>query len=109
MEDVIVANSQLIIGDKLPVVFRDLIAQTEAYRAVIASWKDIDQENVGKLVAPESNTVKDVNYPVGIIQCVQQGYDDLKSRQQRLENVFAYLALFEKPPIPAAASGQHSN
>jgi hypothetical protein len=37
MEDVIVANSQLIIGDKLPVVFQDLITQIEAYRAVIAS------------------------------------------------------------------------
>ena len=109
MEDVIVANSQLIIEDKLPVVFQDLMTQTEAYRAVIASWKDFDQENAGKLVAPKSNTVKDVNYPVGIIQCVQQGYDDLKSRQQWLENVFAYLAVFEKPPIPAAACAQHPN
>jgi hypothetical protein len=57
------------------VVFQDLITQTEVFRAVIASWKDIDQENAGKLVAPENNTVKDVNYPVGIIQYLPQGYE----------------------------------
>ena len=68
MEDLTVANPHLIIGDRRPVVFQDLITQTEAFSAVIASWKDIHQENA----APESNTVKNVNYRVGIIQYLQQ-------------------------------------
>lgn len=74
-EDLTVANPQLTIGDNLTVVFQDLITQTAVFRSVIDSRKDIDQENAGKLVAPESNTVKDVNYPVGIIQYLQQGYE----------------------------------
>jgi hypothetical protein len=45
-----------------------LITETEAFSAVIESWKDIHQENA----APESNTVKNVNYRVGIIQYLQQ-------------------------------------
>ena len=68
MEDLTVANPHLIIGDRLPVVFQDLITETEAFSAVIESWKDIHQENA----APESNTVKNVNYRVGIIQYLQQ-------------------------------------
>jgi hypothetical protein len=72
-EDLTAANSQLIIGDQFPVAFQHLITQTEAFRAVIASRKDIDQENAAKLVAPQSNAVKDINYPVGIIQYLQQG------------------------------------
>jgi hypothetical protein len=37
-ENIIVDNSQLIVGNQLPKAFQLLIAQTEAYKSVINSW-----------------------------------------------------------------------
>ncbi|CAG4911675.1 hypothetical protein [Paraburkholderia saeva] len=109
MEDAIVGNSQLVIGDKLSPVFQDLITQTEAYKAVIGSWKDADRADKTKYLSPESNTVLALNYPIGIIECVRVGYDQLKLRQQRLEDGFDFEAIFAGPLSPAPDCDKHAN
>src|SRR5262249_27298541 len=45
METRIINNSQLILGRQMPTAFKDLIAQTEAYKAVIATWKESDRQD----------------------------------------------------------------
>ena len=103
MEEAIVANSQLVIGDKLSPVFLQLITQTEAYKAITTGWKESDRNDVKKYTSRESNTVENLNYPVGIISCVQAAYTELKKRQQRLESGLAIFEIFA-PPITSDRS-----
>jgi ABC-type cobalt transport system substrate-binding protein len=104
MEKAIVENSQLIIGDNIPVVFKEVVAQTEAYKFVISGWKDNDFEGCRRNpteLCPQlsyaSNTTP-LNYPTEIITCVEQDYQTLKKRQAGLEQSFLLAALFDSAP-----------
>ena len=53
MEEAIVTNSHLLVGNTEPIAFRDLIAHAEAYKAVIAAW---DVDDLAKCQQPASRT-----------------------------------------------------
>ncbi|MDP9153706.1 MAG: hypothetical protein M3O74_05590 [Pseudomonadota bacterium] len=107
IETVIVDNAQLVIGDRMPAVFKEAIAQTEAYRAVIANWKDSDRNNAQTYVMSEGNTVTGLNYPASIGTCVRDGYMKLKDRQQKLQGN-AMRVLFLKPLVPDSSCEKSS-
>jgi hypothetical protein len=76
-ESIIVDNSQLIVGNELPKTFQLLIAQTEAYKAVISSWSDVDKGNPTRYVAWNCNTVSGINYPTEISEQQQASLQDV--------------------------------
>jgi hypothetical protein len=102
MEKVIVDNSQLIIGNNMPRVFNELIAHTEAYKAVIYQWRDSDFDGCSgntitacPQLSSKYNTAP-YNYPIKIIVCVDNDYRTLKMRQELL-NKSLFAALFDSP------------
>jgi len=86
--NIIVSNSQLIVGSAMPKPFQEVIAQTESYIAIIASWSDSDSKNLESFRSPAANTVTGINYPNDLSSCVKKTYVLLKERQQRLESAF---------------------
>jgi hypothetical protein len=107
MERVIVNNSQLIIGTGMPQPFKDVIAQTEGYKAVIAAWSDADKNNLDAYKSPDENTT-DMNYPSEFGRCVSASYDGLKQRQHDLQ-VSYFSALWVSSlsaPGPCNSKGQ---
>lgn len=97
MENIIVTNSQLIIGSGMPSTFRELIAQTEAYKAILAAWKESDKNDPASYVSYVNNTVQGLNYPTNIISCVQSDYETLTIRQQKLRRDFFSGVTLEIP------------
>jgi hypothetical protein len=99
MERTIVANSQLVLGTDMPRAFQTLISQTEAYKAIVATWKDSDDTRLD-FASPDANTVTDLNYPTGIITCVSESFRALKVRQEFLQRAFfrvLWLSPVESP------------
>src|SRR5262245_46626628 len=105
MEKTIVNNSQLILGRRMPRAFRELIAQTEAYKAVIAAWKEADRNDPRAYTSRANNTVIGLNYPTNIRECVQRVYDGLKERQEHLRKNMLSI-LWRAPSLPVAACDQ---
>jgi len=107
MEKTIVNNSQLILGRRMPTVFKELIVHAEAYKVVIAAWKESDRQDPRAYTSRFNNTVTGLNYPTNISECVQRVYDGLKERQEHLQrNMFSSL----RPAaiLPVAACDQRS-
>jgi hypothetical protein len=105
MEEAIVANSHLLIGDTLPPAFQDLIAHTEAYKAVIATWiADDFSKCEQRAPRPAAGTAcpavtalrntASINFPLAAVKCVADDYEKLKRRQQELQSglIFAFFA-----------------
>jgi hypothetical protein len=88
IEKTIVNNSQLILGSRMPKTFKEMIAQTEGYKAVIAAWKDSDKNDPSAYISRFNNTVTGLNYPNKILDCVSHDYNELKKRQQLLQRHF---------------------
>ena len=115
MEEALVANSHLLIGDAVPTAFRKLIAHTEAYKAVIASWRD---EDLASCTAPapqqaggppclhlrQVRNTAPLNYPALVVGCVTEDYANLKRRQQELQGGFL-SAFFTRGVAPSPACG----
>jgi hypothetical protein len=99
MEHAIVGNSQLGLGNDMPRVFQKLIAQTEAYKAIIATWKDSDDTRPD-FASPNANTVAGLNYPTGIIGCVSDSFKALKDRQEFLQGAFMRVLWLSPVPSP---------
>ncbi len=65
----------------MPKAFLEEVAQTEAYKAVIASWNDpVDFDHCGEATIesrPHLETIYNtapLNYPNNLIDCVKQDY-----------------------------------
>jgi hypothetical protein len=99
IEQSIVANSQLVIGDKLPGVFKRIIAHTEAYKALIPTWKQDDIADVNTYTSNPANTVVSA-YPNNFDSCVGPIYAALKKRQEALQNSIFQVFLSEPVPSP---------
>ena len=100
IEQTIVSNSQLVVGNEMPPVFQKMIAQTEAYKAIMAGWKDTDKDNPDAYRSRYNNTVTDINYPEKIVLCVAMVYRALKDRQEVLQHSIIEsfrLAAFQPP------------
>jgi hypothetical protein len=84
IEQVIVNNSQLVVGDKWPTLFHVLIEHIESYKALISEWneKNILEDYTTK----DKNTVLPV-YPDKFDTCVEKLYLGLKKRQARLQEL----------------------
>jgi hypothetical protein len=98
IEEVILANSQLIVGNEMPDVFLQAIANTENYKALIARW------TAGKF-DPDTPLIP---YPDqegnSIIVCVEQTYLALKERQEQLRRWYTRPSLL---PLVALAKDCH--
>jgi hypothetical protein len=99
MEAAISDHSQLVIGDTMPSAFLDEVAQTEAYKAIIASWNDaVDFDSCGEANIVSCPHLKYIfntaplNYPVNLIDCVKQDYNKLKLKQAMLQKGFFHLS-----------------
>jgi hypothetical protein len=107
IEQTIVAHSQLVVGDKLPGVFQKIIAHTEAYKALISTWKKDDIANLKTYTSKSANTVVSA-YPDNFDLCVGPIYTALKKRQEALQN-FIFLAFSLGPvPSPPECNGKSS-
>jgi len=107
MEARIINNSQLILGRQMPKGFKDLIAHTEAYKAVIATWKESDRQDQRAYTSRFNNTVPGLNYPTNIRECVERVYDGLKERQEHLQkNIFTSLRPARILPVAACDGGR---
>jgi len=85
IEQTIIQNSQLIVGDQMPKTFQQAIAQTEAYKAVMSGWSETDRNNAEDYKSRFKNTVTGLNYPSEIVDCVAETYVALKQRQAQLQ------------------------
>jgi len=99
MEATIVENSQLIIGDTMPAIFRDLIAHINAYKPVIVDWKDEDFDGCPSAAqaasdiksCPALSAAKNtalMNFPTEIVECILDDYNNLKRKQEELKSAF---------------------
>ncbi|MBC8738570.1 hypothetical protein F6X40_17570 [Paraburkholderia sp. UCT31] len=82
MEQAIVGNVQLVIGDSLPKSFLDLVAHTEGYKAVIAGWEHSSATDSSYTFG--KNNLSALNYPTSLLLCAKDGYELLKARQAEL-------------------------
>jgi hypothetical protein len=92
MENAIVANSHLLVGDRMPLLFLQMVSHTESYKAVIESWKNDDSP---ARYSAESN-VSPVYYPKrpelshDLAECIADQYHALKELQHDLETKTIY-------------------
>lgn len=102
IEETILDNSQLIVGNVMPDVFRQAIANGESYKALIARWKE------GKL-EPLTTLVKYPDQPGNsIIVCVEDTYLALKQRQELLSHWQTRPSFLRPIEIPADCHGQET-
>jgi len=91
IEKTIVDNSQLVVGDEFPGAFRNIIAHTEAYNALISTWRESDIADLSRYTNKLENTVALV-YPDDFDRCVGPIYTALKMRQEALQtHIFLYV------------------
>ncbi len=93
IEKVIIDNTQLVIGDRMPVSFQQLISHSEAYKAIIADWTESDARDPQTYTSTSKNTVVGEVYPEQIVDCAQNAYLALKKRQSDLETTFSVIGL----------------
>jgi hypothetical protein len=94
IEQIMVANPRLILGDKFPSVFQEIIAHTEAYKALISTWKQDDIADINTYTSKSANTVA-LAYPANLDRCVGPIFTALKKRQEALQtyNIFKAFSL----------------
>ncbi|MCF4127550.1 hypothetical protein [Methylobacterium sp. SyP6R] len=99
MEDAIVNNAQLLVGEKMPPMFLQFISHSEAYKAVIAKWKEGSLANSEEFSARAN--VSPVSFPAqpDFTDCIVAQYHRLKSIQQKLQEQFVgwFTSLTEEP------------
>ncbi len=98
IEKTIVANGQLVVGDKLPGVFQKVIAHTEAYNALVSTWKQDDIADLNTYTSKSANTVV-LAFPDNFARCVGFIYTALKKRQEALQNNI--FRVFSLGPVPS--------
>ena len=99
-EKTIVSNSQLLVGDKIPLLFQRIIAHTEAYRALISTWSGDQNKDDAKYTDKSQNTVEPP-YPDNVDLCVRPIYVALKKQQETLQNnIFRTFSLEPLPNPP---------
>ena len=99
IERTIVDNAQLVVGDNLPGVFQTVIAHTEAYKALISTWKPEDIDDLKTYTSRPANAVS-LPFPDKLDRCVGPIYTALKKRQEALQNDVFQAFLLEPVPIP---------
>ena len=112
MENAITANTQLLVGDNIPIALSTLIAHTEAYKAVIVGWgadedlKDCETKaNSTGVICPALTTFRNtsgVNYPDSVVECVASDYLQLKKLRDELEAGF--LKVFSTTSLERSAA-----
>jgi hypothetical protein len=100
MENVILANPQLVIGNQLPRAFLDLISHTEGYKAVISRWNESEVQDLATYQTSEKNIAINLDYPDALITCVEDAYSKLKERKESLEYIYSDFS----PPAPLSPS-----
>jgi hypothetical protein len=111
MEEALFSNSHLLIGHTVPSVFRALIAHTEAYKAVIATWTDDDFRECQMIISLPSDgpicpaltalrNTAGIPFPRAVVQCIAADYAKLKQRQQELQSGL-FAAFFSRSEMQA--------
>jgi hypothetical protein len=101
MEDALVNNAQLLVGDQMPPVFLQFISHTESYKAVIAKWTEATEND------PDSGAslanVSPVAFPPrpNFKTCIIAQFHMLKALQQRLQEQLVGWLQPLKEQIPA--------
>jgi hypothetical protein len=108
MEEVLVNNSHLLIGQDMPLMFLKFISHTEAYKVVIAKWRSnsssADPEYLSRAantsIVPYPPRFEDPPYNLDFSSCIKQQYDALRQQQDALRrNIWAVL-WDTRPTIP---------
>ena len=85
MENAIVNNAQLLVGEQMPRMFLQFVSHAEAYKSVIATWKD------GAPIAADDASWRENMSPVSFpkqpdfTNCIVAQYHMLKTLQQKLQ------------------------
>ncbi|TCC89236.1 hypothetical protein EZ428_16190 [Pedobacter frigiditerrae] len=72
--EIIIKNSDLIIGNEFPACFKDFCAHVETYRPILKKWNENDFTEHTALL----------NYPIEIIEYIEGGYREIKLEQNKL-------------------------
>jgi hypothetical protein len=114
MKEVLVNNSHLLIGQRMPPMFLQLIAHTEAYKTVMAKWEfnssSADPEyltkaaNVSPVAYPPRLNI-DPPYNLDFTSCIKQQYDALRQQQEALRRSF-WTVLWDTPPTIPTVCGE---
>ena len=105
MEDALVNNAQLLVGERMPPMFLQFISHTEAYKSVIAKWEE------GAVTIPEDMSalanVSPVAFPrqPAFSNCIVAQFHMLKALQQQLQEQLIgwFQPLKEETPAECAA------
>lgn len=101
MEDALVNNAQLLVGEQMPPMFLQFISHTEAYKSVIAKWRDNPSNSAEDTTAV--GNVSPVVFPTqpAFSNCIVSQFHALKALQQKLQE--QVIGWFEslKEDIPA--------
>jgi hypothetical protein len=107
IEQTIIANSQLVVGDQLPGVFLKIIGHIESYKALTSTWKQDDIADLNKYTSKSANTVVSP-YPANFDLCVGPIYITLKKRQEALRNNIFQAFLLGPVPSPPECDEESS-
>jgi hypothetical protein len=98
MENAIVNNAQLLVGEEMPQMFLQFISHTEAYKSVIATWKEgaplVEADRSSRANASPVSFPKQPDFT----DCIVDQYHMLKALQQQLQEqvVGSFTALREE-------------
>jgi hypothetical protein len=102
MENAIVNNAQLLVGEEMPQMFLQFISHTEAYKSVIATWKEgapiVEADRLSRANASPVSFPKQPDFT----DCIVDQYHMLKALQQQLqEQVVRWFTALREEIAPA--------
>jgi hypothetical protein len=115
MEEVLVNNSHLLIGQRMPPMFLQFISHTEAYKGVIAKWER-NSSSADPEYLTEAANVSGVTFPPrsddpaepDFTRCIKQQYDALRREQDALRKNIWTVLWATPSTIPAACGATES-
>jgi hypothetical protein len=118
MEEVLVNNSHLLIGQRMPPMFLQFISHTEAYKAVMAKW-ELNSSSTDPEYLSEAANVSIVAYPprltdpdnpdrLDFSSCIKQQYDALRHLQDALRRNIWTVLWATPPTIPTVCGSTES-
>jgi hypothetical protein len=109
MEEVLVNNSHLLIGQRMPPMYIQFISHTEAYKAVMAKWQPNSSSTDPEYLKEQAN-VSGVTFPPrsdkpaepDFTRCIKEQYDALRRQQDELRKNIWTVLWATPATIPAA-------
>lgn len=101
LEQIMLTNSHLFVGDGVPTLLNDFVAQTETYKVLISRWMTDLEKPDGPGYFDLKNNIAFGATPnnEALTKCIKEQFYDLKRQEGELRNsMLAAFDVVNKPP-----------